>query len=123
MADKSTPKQEQGLLDQYAAYMIDGQTEEGYPIVNMVNEPIFVLKYTTDPHAAVALAAYAQSCQYDYPKLAADLREELREQPECECIEPACQWCEIHGDTGNEPLEDLWPVYDDTDDDILRGGV
>lgn len=66
---------------------------------------VFVLNYTKDPHAAVALAAYATSCAADYPQLAADLREKLRGQPECECDEPACAWCEIHGDTHNRDDE------------------
>lgn len=71
--------------------------------------PVFVLAYEKDPHAAVALAAYAQSCEHDYPQLAADLRKLLRGKPECECHEPACQWCEVHGSTGNPPPEELWP--------------
>lgn len=75
--------------------------------------PVFVLAFTKDPHAAVALAAYAESCAAEYPKLAADLREALRGQPECECHEPACQWCEIHGETGNPPLQH---DCDDVDD-------
>lgn len=39
--------------------------------------PVFVLAYATDPHARVALAAYADSCETDYPQLAADLRASL----------------------------------------------
>lgn len=70
--------------------------------------PVFVLAYESDPHAAVALAAYAESCAADFPQLAAELREKLRGQPECECHEPACQWCEIHGNTGNR-VEDEDP--------------
>lgn len=35
--------------------------------------PVFVLAYTTDPHARVALEAYADSCAEEYPKLAEDL--------------------------------------------------
>lgn len=34
----------------------------------------FVLDVTHDPHAKIALQAYAASCQADYPLLAADLR-------------------------------------------------
>ncbi len=39
--------------------------------------PVFVLAYVTDPHARVALAAYATSCEADYSPLAADLRAAL----------------------------------------------
>lgn len=78
--------------------------------------PVFVLDYSNDPHAAVALAAYAKSCEHDYPVLADDLRKLLRGKPECECDEPACQWCEIHGATGNPPPRDLWS--EDEDEDI-----
>lgn len=35
--------------------------------------PVFVLAYTTDPHARVALAAYAESCAAEFPRLAVDL--------------------------------------------------
>lgn len=36
--------------------------------------PYFVLAYTRDPRARAALAAYADSCDAEYPRLAADLR-------------------------------------------------
>lgn len=94
-----TDDRQRGLYRKYSIYR---NTEAGRAIVPLT-DPAFVLRYTTDPHAAVALAAYANSCEADYPKLAADLRDALRGQPECECDEPACQWCEIHGDTGNPP--------------------
>lgn len=34
----------------------------------------FVLDITHDPHARDAALAYADSCQHEYPNLAADLR-------------------------------------------------
>ena len=37
----------------------------------------FVLDMTHDPHAASALAAYADSCESTHPTLAADLRERI----------------------------------------------
>lgn len=40
--------------------------------------PVFVLAYATDPHAAVALRAYADSVESENAALAADLREQLR---------------------------------------------
>jgi len=39
--------------------------------------PWFVLRFS-DPHARVALATYADSVQEELPKLAEDLRAELR---------------------------------------------
>lgn len=39
----------------------------------LLREPFFVLRYTTDPHARAAFAAYANSCRTDYPALAADI--------------------------------------------------
>lgn len=98
---------QRGLYAKYHVTRTDGK-EKG---------PYFVLAYTSDPHAAVALAAYAKSCEQDFPKLAADLRETLRGQPECECDEAACQWCEIHGETGNRPGHDFQPVEGHPDDD------
>lgn len=38
--------------------------------------PVFVLAYSTDPHARAALAAYAESCRADFPQLADDLDDE-----------------------------------------------
>lgn len=41
-------------------------------------EPVqdcFVLKPVTDPHALVALRAYAASCEADFPELAKDLND------------------------------------------------
>ena len=39
--------------------------------------PWFVLAFGRDPHARVALAAYADSVEGELPQLAADLRREL----------------------------------------------
>ena len=40
-----------------------------------VEEFVFVLKPRTDPHARVALAAYAESVRYDKPILSSELRQ------------------------------------------------
>ncbi|GAA2418379.1 hypothetical protein [Mycolicibacterium llatzerense] len=97
---------ERGLYRKYELYRVkeddSGNVREHY----QVTDPFFVLRYTTDPHAAVALKAYADSCEHDYPQLAAELREVLRGRPECECDEPACMFCDIHGETGNRDGED-----------------
>lgn len=101
---------DRGLFRKFELYRVkendQGEIYEHY----QVTEPFFARKYTTDPHAAVALRAYADSCEADYPVLAADLRTALRGQPECECHEPACQWCEIHGDTGNRRSDERAPL-------------
>lgn len=59
--------QQRGLYGKYRVERLDGR-DKG---------PYFVLAYLTDPHAAAALAAYAASCEDEYPLLAADLRREL----------------------------------------------
>jgi len=44
---------------------VDPDAKQGlYPHAQReeVTAPLFTLRYTTDPHAAVALAAYAKSC-------------------------------------------------------------
>lgn len=43
----------------------------------MKEGPWFVLAYGRDPHARVALAAYADSVEAELPGLARDLRSEL----------------------------------------------
>lgn len=118
------PNSERGLYGKYEVHKLrrtvrrfEGSSGTVTTIERVDPGPVFVLAYTTDPHAAVALAAYAKSCETDYPKLAADLREQLRGQPECECDEPACQWCEIHGETGNREDHDFVPVEGHPDDD------
>ena len=64
------PDATRGLYSKYLLFKAGGDMEP-------VHDPFFVLSYTTDPHARAALAAYADSCEADYPQLAADLRREL----------------------------------------------
>lgn len=56
-----------GLYPKYRVERTDGK-QKG---------PYFVLDYTSDPHARIALQAYAESCRDDYPLLAADLDQRL----------------------------------------------
>ncbi|MCT7361196.1 hypothetical protein [Mycolicibacterium llatzerense] len=63
----SDSDKQRGLYGKYRVERVVGK-EKG---------PYFVLAYTSDPHAAVALRAYADSCEADYPQLAADLRNAL----------------------------------------------
>ena len=43
----------------------------------------FVLDLNHDKHAVAALRAYAESCNEEYPQLAADLRNKARERAFC----------------------------------------
>jgi hypothetical protein len=76
---------DRGFYPKYRAFKIEGVNEimPGVPIrvagipVEEVTSPFFLLKFD-DPHARPAIAAYAYSCEEDYPILAADLRRKLR---------------------------------------------
>lgn len=61
---------EQGL---YGKYILSKKS--GNPIDP--NARYFVLRYDEDPHARVALKAYAESCEKDNPLLSNDLMYEL----------------------------------------------
>jgi hypothetical protein len=63
----TNPDTERGLYGKYRVEKINGK-----PVGRA-----FVLAYDSDPHARVALAAYADSCEADYPQLAADLHKQL----------------------------------------------
>lgn len=54
----------------------DGAGEIWHPLQE-VEGFYFVLRPESDEHARVALAAYAQSCQKDYPRLSEDLYDVL----------------------------------------------
>lgn len=62
-----------GLYRKYDLYRVSVDGERRY----RVTDPFFVLRYMSDPHAAVALRAYADSCETEFPQLAADLRRAL----------------------------------------------
>lgn len=57
-------------VDIHAVWM---KTKIGPTILEEVEGFVFVLKPDTDPHAEVALAAYAMSVKEDKPQLARDL--------------------------------------------------
>ena len=70
-----------------------GGWDEKYTIHHKDGTPVsegkvrFVLNLTTDPHARVAMEAYAQSVSSDNPQLAADIDQTLfmlNEEVECE---------------------------------------
>lgn len=76
--------QDQGLYAKYRAFKIEGVNEimPGVPIrvagipVEEVTDPFFLLKLN-DPHGRAAIKAYADSCESEFPILAADLRRAL----------------------------------------------
>lgn len=78
------PDEDRGLYPKYRAFKIDGVNDimPGVPIrvagipVEEVEVPFFLLKFH-DPHARAAIRAYADSCEKQFPVLAADLRRKL----------------------------------------------
>ena len=59
-----------GLYNKFSVTRTDGSSEPGGKHDGC---HYFVLDLSHDPHAVAALRAYAQSCEKDYPLLAADL--------------------------------------------------
>lgn len=61
-----------GLYRKFDVRRTDGSSEPGGKHHGW---EYFVLDISHDPHAVAALNAYADSCESEYPILAADLRE------------------------------------------------
>jgi len=74
MADKETPQSKRGLYGKYLVRRVDGRDEAGG---DRENADYFILDLTYDDHARAALAAYAKSCEEQYPALSADLKNKL----------------------------------------------
>lgn len=70
---KETPmdKHSVGLYEKFRVERTDGKSAPGEKHSGC---RYFVLDLDHDPHAAPALKAYAESCESEYPNLAADLR-------------------------------------------------
>ncbi len=69
----SQKKPERGLYDKFRRIeRTDGKSAPGEKHDGC---EYFVLDLTHDVHAKAALLAYADSCESEYPKLAADLRD------------------------------------------------
>lgn len=66
-----TDKKERGLLGKFIVQRVDGSDQPGGKHRGC---DYFVLDATHDAHAAAALRAYADSCEAEYPLLAADIR-------------------------------------------------
>ena len=75
MPETPNSDQNRGLYRRFDLYRVGDDGEPQY----LVTDPYFILRYTTDPHARVALAAYADSCEAEFPVLAADLRAALNQ--------------------------------------------
>lgn len=71
MANIDPSDKERGLYGKFNVSRIDGSSEPGGRHHGC---DYYVLDVDHDPHAGAALMAYADSCERDYPKLAADLR-------------------------------------------------
>lgn len=63
-----TDDKKRGLYNKYNVARTDGNPEGKHSACTY-----FVLDLDHDPHALPALVAYIQSCEKDYPVLAADL--------------------------------------------------
>lgn len=61
---------DRGFYDKFTVTRTDGQSAPGGKHEHCT---YFVLDVYCDPHAAKALAAYAESCRENYPALAADI--------------------------------------------------
>ena len=66
MSDK-----ERGIYNKFTVTRNDGQSERGKKHDGCA---YFVLDIDHDKHAHAALQAYADSCESEYPQLAADVR-------------------------------------------------
>ncbi len=73
MGDKT-----RGLYGRFNVRRMDGSSEPGGKHEGCF---YYVLDVDHDPHAVAALGAYADSCEADYPLLAADLRLLLENKP------------------------------------------
>lgn len=69
--DTSKTGEQQGLFNKFEVKRTDGSDQPGGKHHGCEN---FVLDVTHDPHAKVALAAYAASVQATHPLIAADMR-------------------------------------------------
>jgi hypothetical protein len=70
--DMSVAAQLQGVFRKYHVRRVDGRDAPGG---DRHGDEHFVLNLTRDPHAVPAIAAYARSCEGEFPQLAKDLTE------------------------------------------------
>lgn len=68
---------EKGFYNKFNVSRVDGTDRSGGKHDGC---EYFVLDLTHDPHAAVAVRAYAEACKEDYPLLAANLLQKIEER-------------------------------------------
>lgn len=68
--DTTKPVEQQGMFRKFEVRRVDGSDEPGGKHHGC---RYFVLDLDHDPHAAVAMAAYAQACRNTHPALSAEL--------------------------------------------------
>lgn len=78
---------ERGLYPKYEVRKLIPYTDQRgeksmVPFCDPLDEPFFVLRYSTDLHAWAALSAYAAHCAETHPELSKDLFAELRKYKE-----------------------------------------
>lgn len=76
MADSAANDSERGLYRKYEVTRTDGSSDPGGKHHNC---RYFVLDLDHDDYASAALIAYADACENEYPALAADLRQQVRD--------------------------------------------
>ncbi|MEU9805478.1 hypothetical protein [Mycobacterium sp. NPDC050853] len=64
------PDEQRGLYRKYELFRVGDDGEHRYQVF----DPFFILRYATDRYARVALLAYAEACEAEFPELAMDLR-------------------------------------------------
>ena len=84
MSDRS-----QGLYEKFHVRRTDGGSEPGSKHHGC---DYFVLDFTHDKYGRVALAAYADACEHEYPRLAADLRTKLADMDAASRTAAAASW-------------------------------
>lgn len=71
--DPGTPAEQQGVFHKFDVRRVDGSDQPGGKHHGC---RYFVLDLDHDPHAAAAMAAYAQDCKATHPTLSAELSAE-----------------------------------------------
>lgn len=82
--------EKRGLYRKYKVERVDGSSK---PEGKHEDCQYFVLDMEHDPHARVALRAYADSCKKDFPGLAKDLRKVTTPDPDCSCRSSGHESC------------------------------
>ena len=76
--DQSKPAEQQGMFHKFDVRRTDGSSAPGGKHHGC---RYFVLDLNHDAHAASAMRAYAESCRYSHPQLAADIDKEFPPMP------------------------------------------